>query len=266
MTVPDEAWAARLDALEARVRASAVAQQHVTGTNICYEDGTPFQGMVTDDGEVELNAEEAIAVFMLLDNSVVRQDFTYWSNEDGQPEGAYVHSRHAFIDPAWEENVTGMYFHKEDAATAGLYLSGVYLHQIFFRGDEDVPERLLSAGLALMAIHAWRLGFHELSLLAGGCAPGHDGADQWAAQGMIGYFVFPKFGFDAPVAAAELETAPHLQACRTVQDIVARDAQWWQETGGQGRTMVFDLTADSTSWRVLLDYLEPWLQAEEQVQ
>lgn len=75
-------------------------------------------------------------------------------------------------------------------------------------------------------------------------------------DGFVGFAVWPKFGFDAPLLPAELNAAPSaaLRACETVQDVIAIDADWWEEHG-RGRDMRFNLTADSRSWKVLLNYL-----------
>jgi hypothetical protein len=61
-------------------------------------------------------------------------------------------------------------------------------------------------------------------------------------------------GFDAPLEPEETDGRPDLAPCRTVQDVIAIDELWWRENGWQ-RWMEFDLTADSRSWRKLLDYL-----------
>ena len=103
-----------------------------------------------------------------------------------------------------------------------------------------------------MAISAYRLGFDHITLFAAG--NGHIDPDD--PDGFVGFAVWPKFGLDATLHPAELNAAPTeiLRACETVQDVNAADADWWA-MHGRGRDMRFDLSADSRSWTILLDYL-----------
>lgn len=98
-----------------------------------------------------------------------------------------------------------------------------------------------------MRDHGTLPGYRRISLIAGG-GKGHD-------EHMIGYRFWPKLGFDAPLDEGETEGAPHLANCRTVQDVLAIDAAWWESDGSQ-RWMEFDLAAESPGWQMLLDYLQ----------
>ena len=71
---------------------------------------------------------------------------------------------------------------------------------------------------------------------------------------MVGYQVWPKFGFDAPLIPADLNAVPELDECKSVLDVIEVDALWW-EAHGRGREMAFNLTPRSRSWEILLDYL-----------
>ncbi|MYM28320.1 hypothetical protein GTP58_08285 [Duganella sp. CY15W] len=124
----------------------------------------------------------------------------------------------------------------------------------------DAPERLASVAFGLMAILAYRLGFNHISLFAAGNGP----IDPDNPDGFVGFAVWPKFGFDAPLALAELTMAPSeaLRACRTVQEVIAVDPEWWN-VHGWGRDMRFDLSADSRSWAILLNYLHQSLHRQE---
>lgn len=53
-----------------------------------------------------------------------------------------------------------------------------------------------------------------------------------------------------------------LRACRTVQEVIAVDPDWWN-VHGRGRNMRFDLSADSRSWAILLHYLYQSLPVPE---
>jgi len=72
---------------------------------------------------------------------------------------------------------------------------------------------------------------------------------------MIGYWVWPKLGFDAPVEPQELESASNLATCTSVLEVVAIDEQWWKDNGSQ-RLMTFDLAPGSASWAKLLSYVQ----------
>jgi hypothetical protein len=98
---------------------------------------------------------------------------------------------------------------------------------------------------SLCAITAHLSGLGQITLVAAG---GQNGDPRH-----IGYKVWPKFGFDAPLLYGEIDGAPHLAGCTTVQDVIARDEAWWVGHGTQ-RHMTFDLTPASTSWRKLLAY------------
>nr|WP_315255942.1 hypothetical protein [uncultured Duganella sp.] len=82
----------------------------------------------------------------------------------------------------------------------------------------------------------------------------------------VGFAVWPKFGFDAPFEPAELNMAPSedLRACRTVQEIIAVDRDCENVDGrGRGRDMRFDLSVDSRSWALLVNFLYQSLSLQE---
>lgn len=121
----------------------------------------------------------------------------------------------------------------------------------FSRLPEQPPARLCSVAIGLMACMAYRYGFKQLTLFAGGSGPL---PLQPEADDLIGYFIWPKFGFDAPLIAADINMWPQLQGCASVLDVVARDSVLWEQHG-RGREMSFDLAPGSRSWRVLINYL-----------
>ncbi|WP_100872733.1 hypothetical protein [Janthinobacterium sp. 64] len=53
-----------------------------------------------------------------------------------------------------------------------------------------------------------------------------------------------------------------LKDCQSVQEVLAIVPQWWADNGTP-REMHFDLTADSRSWDILLDYLTAMLDKGE---
>lgn len=114
------------------------------------------------------------------------------------------------------------------------------------------PERQATVSFGLMAISAYRHGFDHIMQFAAGTGPVNpDDPDR-----LVGFAVWPKFGFNAPLNPADLNAAhsARLRECGTVQDVLAADPAWWAAHGGGG-FMRFDLTADSRSWDILLNYL-----------
>ncbi|WP_295999151.1 hypothetical protein [Rugamonas sp.] len=95
-------------------------------------------------------------------------------------------------------------------------------------------------------------------------AAGNGPIDPDDPDGLVGFTVWPKFGFDATINPAELNAAPSdaLRACGTVQEVIATDPDWWA-AHGRGRDMRFDLAAASHSWRILLNYLYDVLHRPE---
>src|SRR5690606_64068 len=108
------------------------------------------------------------------------------------------------------------------------------------------PPTLGTIAFSLCAITAHLAGLSHISLVAAG-GVGFD--DRY-----IGYKVWPKLGFDAPLEPDEVADIPHLAHCVSVQEILEVDAAWWEQQGSQ-RLMTFDLSAHSVSWQKLLPYV-----------
>ena len=117
--------------------------------------------------------------------------------------------------------------------------------------DADAPARLCTIAFGLMVCTAFRRGFKQVTLFAGGNGPPPDDIED---GDLIGYMVWPKFGFDAQLLPADLNGEPRLRHCHSVLDVIRVDSNWWEQKG-RGREMAFDLTSHSRSWDVLLNYL-----------
>lgn len=131
-----------------------------------------------------------------------------------------------------------------------MWVNALYIRR--FMLAPEAPERLATVSFGLMAIAAYRLGFGRIRLFAAGAGP----LNPYDPDHFIGYDVWPKFGFDAPVSPVELNRFPmrELINAGTVQNVIAGAPRWWT-AHGTGRTMDFDLTAGSRSWSILLNYL-----------
>lgn len=118
--------------------------------------------------------------------------------------------------------------------------------------DEHFFNGLLgSVSFALSAIAAYKLGFTSITLIAAG-------GKQFNKR-HVGYKVWPRFGFDAPVDATDVLEDLRFSSYTCVQEVIANDEALWEEHGSQ-RMMQFDLSAGSASWRKLLPYVAQKLQ------
>ncbi|MFJ1260724.1 hypothetical protein [Cupriavidus sp. CuC1] len=212
--------------------------------------------------DVELASQEAAQLLMVFNGSRVHAQEQYDHGGDDAPPGTYFTSVNADLVHEGHKNRIGIYeveagpaLHIDDVIADGVLPEGeqiepeglahaVHVDHFFLR--RQAPDWLGTIAFALCAMVAHRLGYTHISLVAGG-GRGHD-------PHMIGYRFWPKLGFDALLDADETEGWPGLEACRTVQDVLQIDQDWWRVYGCQ-RWMEFDLAPDSAAWRKLLNYL-----------
>lgn len=195
-------------------------------------------------GTITLTAAEVGRLFLAPDESIV--SFSRLPEQpNGNPAGFNVSSDNGFV----LDGAPVVVIAYQDSHGTGVRLDSIHLARIMF--SPDAPARLCSVAIGLMACTAYRYGFRQLTLFAGGSGPL---PLQPEADDLIGYFIWPKFGFDAPLIAADINMWPKLQGCASVLDVMARDSVLWEQHG-RGREMSFDLAAGSRSWRVLINYL-----------
>lgn len=240
---------------EALLTGQEIARDYFQG-ELYQRDGITRLGGITIDqpggATLDLDESETGKLFMIPDGSIV------WAltlrAQGGAPSGLDVMSNNPFM--AEYEN-TSVIAYRDDEGTS-LRVEALYIRRLVL--SEDAPERLATVAFGLMAISAYRLGFYSISLFAAGNGP----IDPDDPDGFVGFAVWPKFGFDAQLEPAELNMAPSeaLRACRTVQDVIAEDPDWWN-VYGRGRDMRFDLSAGSRSWGILLNYLYQSLHLPE---
>lgn len=235
---------------------SELATRHLSGA--FRLDGTDFEAgdpLVLDDHELE--SREFAQLLMIFDDSRVHEQAEGEYGPDDRPPGTYFTTINAAIVHEGHKNRVGIYLEEggpslfiegaandEEVVIGGQIAAAVHVDHFYLR--DRAPDGLGTVAFALSAMAAHRMGYKHISLVAGG-GVGHD-------PRMIGYYFWPKVGFDADLDPGETEAAPHLALCRTVQDVVALDEGWWERNGSQ-RLMEFDLAAGSPSWLKLLDYL-----------
>ena len=217
-------------------------------TGVLY---TPDDALLTSvkldgfaDETITLTPTDVGRLFLAPDESII--SFSRLPEQpNGNPAGFNVISDNGFVLDG-EPVVVIAY---KDSHGPGMRLDSIHLARIML--SPDAPARLCSVAIGLMACTAYRYGFKRLTLFAGGSGPL---PGQPEAGDLIGYFIWPKFGFDAPLIAADLNMWPQLQGCSSVLDVIARDNALWEQHG-RGREMSFDLAPRSRSWRVLINYL-----------
>ena len=202
------------------------------------------------DGNVHYLSETTVGrLFMIPDHSAV---WALMRNEHADaPAGLEIQS----ISPLLPEGTTNSVIAFRDKTGQAIWVNALHIHR--FMLSNNVAKRLATVSFGLMTITAYRLGFERISLFAAGKGP----LKPEDADALIGFSVWPKFGFDAPISAAEMNRTPlaALRNARTVQEVLAVSPQWWARHG-TGRIMDFDLTTRSRSWSILLNYLYEVLQ------
>jgi len=234
-----------VEPLEAQLLTLALADLF---TGDLYDtDDEPITGLKLEnfgEGDLQLTAAQVGRLFMAPDESKV--DIAELAEQkDGTPAGVHAESTTDFAQPGTKIDVC-VY---QDVRGAGVRIDAVYLKSIMLR--DDAPERLCTVAFALQACTAFQLGFAEVTGYAAGKAQGDAEPDE---DDLVGYQVWPKFGFDAPVQPVDFKGDHRFVRCQSVQDIMALDAAWW-EANGSAREMRFDLAPNSRSWEVLVHYL-----------
>lgn len=237
----DSAW----DALESHV----VTKQHFSASAISLRGLRKRKlfpsALVKLDGFGEDVAvtEGDLAILSMAPNGATLELTISKGKHYGQPPGFHLTVHHDAIGPGHANNV--VWYETVDGR------HGLYVDHIFFDNPSfSKPRHFGTIAAARMIFTAYRLGFDELTLLAGGSKKF---ADRWTWP-MNGYRFWPSLGFNAPVHPTEIQGIPKLQQCVTVLDIKEVSPEWWRDCG-DGRDMQFDLTKGSVSWEVLFQTL-----------
>ncbi|MVF24982.1 hypothetical protein EVC37_25815 [Methylocaldum sp. BRCS4] len=198
--------------------------------------------------KVEMLVSEFAQLFCVFNNSRVHKQGSNEVSADGAPPGLYFTVINTHVIQNQHKNRIGLV---REGESEEIFIDELFLDHFFLHNR--TPPLLGTLAFALCAMTAHNAGIQAIELIGAGDAktPGK----------FIGFKVWPKLGFDAPVALEELVEAPLLQDCETIQQIIARDPAWWDSNGSQ-RLMRFDLTPDSASWSKLLSYVCEKFQIE----
>ncbi|MCC8620062.1 hypothetical protein [Xanthomonas vesicatoria] len=233
-----------LAALDKRASLHSVALNHMTGSNINV-NGKILTPTILVEGE-EVDRKDFAHLFWLFNGASGLYEKTLEEGGDGAPPGIYIRSHGQFVDADHFIRV-GIFKRRSMFC---LNINSLFIDHVFL-DETRSPPQMGTIGFILCAFAAYKRGLHSIRLLAaGGTDPRYPSTPYGADY--RGYYVWPKFGFDAPLYLHE-RFDRRLWRCRTVQDARLIDEELWRRRGYQ-RFMTFDLSPGSTSWKMLLEY------------
>ncbi|MDR0780656.1 MAG: hypothetical protein LBF16_08175 [Pseudomonadales bacterium] len=240
---PSDFYRTALAALHQELLASPITHAYLNGIGIRL-DGSEL--LPDDHFELSLGIVSTVEfahLFSVFDDSRVHQQTLKESAHNAPPGVYFTVINNRVIQPPLK-NRLGIY--RDSSGVADLFIDGLFVDH-YFLNEHHTPPMLGTIAFALCAITAHLAKLSQISLVAAG-GRGFDGR-------YIGYKVWPKFGFDAPLEPHEVSHVPGLAHCNSVQEVMAVDPAWWERRGSQ-RVMTFDLTAGSASWQKLLSYVD----------
>ena len=240
---PSDFYQTHLAELHRQLLASPITRAYLTGTGIRF-DGIEMAPLDLYELPIgTLSIVEFAHLFSVFDGRRVHEQVQRSPGPDDAPPGLYYTVANARLIRHPGKNRLGLYTDSDGNGT-DLFIDGLHVDR-YVLNKKSTPPTLGTVAFALCAITAHLAGLSHVSLVAAG---GHG-----FGRSYVGYKVWPRLGFDAPLWSGEVAKAPHLADCRTVQDVLAVDAAWWDNHGSQ-RVMTFDLRASSASWLKLLPY------------
>lgn len=245
MLEPTPFYRTDLALLHRQILANDMVGTYLSGSGIRF-DGIQLEPADRFDlpfGDLSLSALEFSHLFSVFNGSRVHLQAEKYQGPDDAPPGLYFTVINYKLIQSQHKNKTGLI--TEEVGTTGLFIDALHIDH-FFLNERKSPPRLGTLAFALCAITAHLAGLSHVSLVAAG--------GQGFSRRHIGFKVWPKLGFDAPLLPGETEGTHHLAACQTVQDVRTADPAWWDAHGSQ-RLMTFDLGAHSSSWQKLVPYV-----------
>ena len=131
---------------------------------------------------------------------------------------------------------------------------GLFITNEFFQLTGDAPEGTGLISFIRQVIAARELGFTFIRTYAEGFFDDPDG--------FVGYYVWARFGFNAPLNEQEIAALPaEYKNCLDLNELMLHGGQEWWRQNGSARDMIFLLADGELSLAVLRNYL-----AEKEVQ
>jgi hypothetical protein len=235
-------YQSHLSAIHALLRAEPLARKYLSGFGIILAGKPLGLDQIVEVMGHRLSSLEFAHLFSIFNDSRV-----HGQREDSQassqmPAAFYFTTVNPVCIQAPFKIKLGL-FH--GPGSSGSFVKGLHIHRYFLNAAVS-GQGLGSIAFGLCAINAHLMGLEDIQLIAAG------GVGYPKRQ--YGFKVWPKLGFDAPLDPDEINGHPQLTSCRTVQDVLEIDADWW-DRHGSSRLMIFDLRANSASWLKLLGYL-----------
>jgi hypothetical protein len=227
-----------------------IAKAHLSGTGIRLDGNDLGLDDRFDLPFGELSTLEFAHLFCVFDGSRVHQQAEKFPSRDDAPPGLYFTVINSKIIRNQHKNRAGLI--SEAVGETDLFIEALHVDH-FFLNEQNTPRSLGTLAFTLCSITAHLASLAHISLVAAGGVgfnPRH-----------VGYKVWPRLGFDAALLPGETHGVLHLEACQTVQDVIAIDGAWWDAHGSQ-RLMAFDLAVASRSWQKLIPYVREKVLAE----
>lgn len=239
----DKFWLEQLAPLYHRLANSFMAQFYLSGQDIRVDGKQMDLADRVSLAFATLSATEFVHLFAVFNGSRVHVQPERSISRDGAPAGLSFTVINRRLIQNGHKNKMLVFQQAHEKPTMVL----THMHIDHFFLNQHTTHRMLGTlAFALCAMTAFKTGIGKISLIAAG---GVNSPSQY-----LGYKIWPKFGFDAPLEPGETAAANHLSGCATVQQVIARDETWWAVHGSQ-RRMEFDLAENSVSWKKLLIYL-----------
>lgn len=251
MRAPDlQSFLNDVEALKQKLEGTQVVASHLSGQCIEYHN----QQMQANDIfklpllEKSVSLIEFCHLFSIFNSSRVHYQEQHDNSKDSFAGHYYtIVNRKLIQGSVAGKNRFCIYLSPE--SDARLHIISLHIDRFFLA--EDAAPGLGSVSFALSAIAAYKLGFTSITLIAAG-------GKQFNKR-HVGYKVWPRFGFDAPVDEDDVRVDPRFSRYTCVQEVLANDEALWNEHGSQ-RMMQFDLSPGSASWGKLLPYMNQKLQ------
>lgn len=199
-------------------------------------------GFPVDDEDFDPNDLDYYEVIEALNVHNFGRSDPDWAGLVGAPNGATVRVTWESHDKATITVEHEFYDHQDRSVT---FYGDKVMHNDGFTLNDDAPEGMGAMILHGQAMTARAHGFSRINVAAAGYPSNFN--DDGTISGMIGFYVWPRLGFDArfddePGGYRVRDFAPPYNTAKTVQELFAMPggAQYWKENGF-GMNMQFDL-------------------------
>jgi hypothetical protein len=168
--------------------------------------------------------------------------------------GALDHWEINVAPSTWENDTLNVTISNSDASmrrSISMIDGKLHLYNSSFFANDNAPKGMGLQVLSQSVAHAQRLGFKEIK------------TDPCRSSTMVGYHVWPLFGYDAPLSAITSSSVrrltqdkyPNAQTIRDVYDTPG-GREWWTENGESISGAKFYPTPGSRNWVALQNYMK----------